>query len=580
MKSTQEKITALRALIREKQLDGYIIPKADEFQGEFVAPYAERLKWLSGFTGSAGTAVVLADKACVLTDGRYTLQLKAQIDTDVFEPADSVKTGVHGWLKEQAPQGAVIGCDPMLHTPDQLKKIQDETPQITLRPVSENLVDAVWKDQPARPQNPVTLFSEEIAGRSAAEKKKLVAAAIRAQGARAAVITLPDSVCWLLNLRGSDIDYIPVALSYAIVYADDKKPVGWIADHHTLGGGLPQGVEMVTLGTVHELGGGPVLLDCARSAQWFKTALEDAGAEVINAKDPCIEIKAVKTPSEFEAIKQAHILDGIALCKFFCWLEKQTGINEMDVGEKLQEFRSLHPAYKQPSFPTIAGYGANGAIVHYRAGEHTSKTIQEGSLLLVDSGGQYYDGKTIAGTTDITRTVAMGSPTEAMCRHFTLVLKGHIALARAHFPRDTTGAQIDALARQPLWDEGLDYAHGTGHGVGCYLAVHEEATSISVRGTEPFAAGMLISNEPGYYEEGAYGIRTENLVFVIEREDKFEFETLSLCPVDQSLVVKDMLGEGEIQWLNDYHARVYEVLHAGLQDEEERAWLRARTRPL
>lgn len=585
MKSGAEKIKALRALIKQEGLDGFIIPKADEYQGEFVPPFAERLKWLTGFTGSAGIAVVLDDKACVLTDGRYTLQVSAQVDTQIYEVGDSIELGVHGWLKEHAPDGAVIGYDPWLHTPDQLKKITDEVPEVELRPVAENLIDKIWNDQPPKPNNPVQKFSDKIAGMSLGEKKKQIAAAVQKENAQAVILTLPDSVSWLLNVRGSDIECTPAVLSYAIVYADESRPVGWIAGQREIEGSLGDEVELVTLDAVAAFKEGAVMLDHARAPSWFKTTLEEQGVEVINAKDPCIDLKAIKTPSEFEAIKRAHVLDGAALCKFLHWLQQQNGITELDAQEKLQEFRTQSSAYRQNSFPTICGFGSNGAIVHYRASETTNKTLEEGSLLLVDSGGQYYEGE-IAGTTDITRTVTIGEPTEEMRQRFTLVLKGHIALASARFPVSRTGKDIDAMARQPLWNEELDYAHGTGHGVGCYLAVHEEATSISTRGKATFKQGMLISNEPGYYKENEYGIRTENLVFVKEAgqceergKPMLAFETVSLAPIDRCLIVTDMLSDEEIKWLNEYHSQVYDRLK-NLLEQEEAAWLEEQTQPL
>ena len=585
MKSAGEKIKALRALINQEGLDGFIIPKADEYQGEFVPPFAERLKWLTGFTGSAGIAVVLDDKASVLTDGRYALQVGAQVDTQIYEVGDSIELGAHGWLKEHAPGGAVIGYDPWLHTPDQLKKIADELPEAELRPVEENLIDVIWSDQPAKPNNPVQKFSDKIAGKTLSEKKKQIAAAVRKENAQAVILTLPDSICWLLNVRGNDIECTPSVLSYAIVYADETRPVGWIAGQRDIEGDMGDEVEFVKLDAITAFQDGAVMLDYARAPSWFKTALEEQGVEVINAKDPCIDLKAIKTPSEFAAIKAAHILDGAAFCKFLHWLQKQDGITELDAQEKLRQFRTQNSAYRQNSFPTICGFGSNGAIVHYRSNEETNKTLEQGNLLLIDSGGQYYEGD-VAGTTDITRTVAIGEPTHEMRNRFTLVLKGHIALASACFPVSRTGKDIDAMARQPLWNEDLDYAHGTGHGVGCYLAVHEEATSISTRGKTTFKPGMLLSNEPGYYKEGEYGIRTENLVFVKESDQCTEsgeamlaFETVSLAPIDRRLIVKDMLSDEEVTWLNEYHAQLYGTLK-NLLEQKEAAWLGEQTRPL
>ncbi len=585
MKNAAEKIAALRGRMKEEGLDGFLIPKADEYQGEFLAPYAERLKWLTGFTGSAGVAIVLADKACVLTDGRYSLQIDQQVDTDIFQTGDSVKYGAHGWLDEHTESDVIIGYDPWLHTPDQIQKIKDEVKHVELKAVAKNLLDEIWADQPEKPCGKVQGFNKKIAGKSFQEKKKEVSEIIKREGARAAIITLPDSIAWLLNIRGSDINYIPSVLSYAVVYADEARAVEWIVDPQKVSGlALDNGINVATLDVLKGLEG-PVLLDFMRSSVWFKNEVEAQGGEVINAKDPAVDPKAIKSDAEFEAIKRAHILDGIALTKFLHWAQTTKSFTEIEVDTKLQELRGEAASYKKASFPTIAGFGANGAIVHYRATEESSVNIEGDGLLLVDSGGQYY-GDGLAGTTDITRTMAIGQPSAEMIKHFTLVLKGHIALAKAHFPEGTTGKQIDTLARQPLWDEDLDYAHGTGHGVGCYLAVHEEAAGISPRGKDAFKPGMLISNEPGYYKDGEYGIRIENLVFVKEAgraadtgAQMLEFETVSYAPIDRKLIDAQLLTKEERAWLNAYHERVYELVSPGLTVDEQE-WLKFETAAL
>jgi len=593
--NTYDKVSALRTLMKEQDLDAYIVPKADEYQGEFVAPYAERLLWLSEFTGSAGIAVILQDKACVLSDGRYTLQLVQQVDTELFETADSAKTGAHGWLAQNLDDGAVIGFDPWLHTPDQIEKLEKALPHAVLKPVAVNLVDLIWEDQPEKPCGKIEVFPAAVAGLSVEEKKKAIIDAIQKNGASSAIMTLPDSIAWLLNVRGSDIDYIPVTLSYAIVFADETLPVQWVVDPGKINDDvkthLGEGVRYINpseIGVVLKALDGPVMLDFAHSPEFFKSILQENGTQIINAKDPCIEIKSVKTPQEFEAIKQAHILDGIAVTKLLYWLSQnnKAEISERSIAEKIHQFRSKHEAYKGPSFPTISGFGENGAIVHYRATSENNKEINEDGLLLLDSGGQYYDGSSIAGTTDITRTVAIGPPSQEMRERFTLVLKGHIALAMAHFPEGTTGVQIDTLARQALWNHGLDFAHGTGHGVGCYLAVHEEAANISPKGHIAFKPGMLISNEPGYYKAGEYGIRIENLVFVLISDMNIDtgaqmmrFETVSFAPIDLSLIEAEMLSPAERDWLNRYHADVYEKI-SGFLDQEERDWLKAQTAPI
>ncbi|MCB9982382.1 MAG: aminopeptidase P family protein [Rhodospirillales bacterium] len=592
MKTTKEKIAALRVSIKQQGLDGFIIPKADEYQGEFVAPCAERLQWLTGFTGSAGIAVVLQDKACVLTDGRYRLQVGAQVDGKVFATGDSIKTGAQGWLNEHAHEGAKIGFDPWLHTPDELEKLKAQCPHLQWIPVEENLIDEIWTGQPDKPLGTVEIFPQKLAGMPCREKKAQVARAVESAGARAAILTLPDSIAWLLNVRGHDIDYIPSVLSYAVVFADAAQPIWWIvdpakcgADIRAYGDGL---FKLETLEDVRTLTEGPVMLDFARSPEAFREMLEAQGLEIINKKDPCIDFKAVKSEAEIAALKAAHILDAIALVKFLHWLDEragQGGQDEVSVADKLHKFRAENPAFKGPSFPTISGFADNGAIVHYRATEQTNKKLEESGLLLIDSGGQYCNDE-CAGTTDITRTIAIGQPSDETRRHFTLVLKGHIALAMAKFPVGTTGAQIDALARRPLWNENLDYAHGTGHGVGCYLAVHEEAAGISPRGKDPFKAGMLISNEPGYYKDGSHGIRIENLVLVCEGQicpdtgaQMLEFETVSFAPIDRLLIDTDMLDTDERHWLNIYHAQLYKLVKDGLTRAEQE-WLQEATRPL
>jgi len=578
--------------MKEQGLDGFIIPKADEYQGEFVASYAERLKWLTDFTGSAGVAVILHDIACVLTDGRYRIQIEQQVDSNIFRTGDSVKIGVHGWLKEHSTSDAVIGYDPWLHTPDQVKKLKDECPDLVLVPVKRNLIDEIWTEQPEKPRGHVEIFSQKLAGATLNEKKKHVAESIRTSGAKASIITLPDSIAWLLNVRGSDIGYIPSVLSYAVVFADEAQPIWWVVDQGKVGADVRSHcegmVKLASLEDLQNLGVTPVMFDYARSPDYFHAQLLEQELEVIDKKDPCIDLKAIKSPAEIEALQKAHILDGIALTKFLCWLEGaavQGKLTEMDAADQLQNFRAESPAYKGASFPTISGFGENGTIVHYRAVEETNKMLEQGSLLLIDSGGQYCEDK-IAGTTDITRTIAIGQPSEEMRRNFTLVLKGHIALAMAQFPVGTTGAQIDVLARQPLWNEGLDYAHGTGHGVGCYLAVHEEATSISPKCIQAIKPGMLISNEPGYYKDDAYGIRIENLVMVKDAEicadtgaQMLRFETVSFAPIDISLVDVQLLSTQECDWLNKYHAQIRDVLKSGLSDKEI-VWLEEATRPL
>lgn len=589
----KDRLSALRAALQSHDVDGFIVPRADEYQGEYAAAYAERLGWLTGFTGSAGQAIILADKAVVLTDGRYTIQVTQQVDAGLFEVGNSVKISTGQWLIDHAKGGDIIGYDPWLHTPEQIRKIEEalENKNIELKALGRNLVDEIWKDRPSPPMAPVEIFPEEFSGLSAGDKRMQIAAKLSAAKIDAAVLTLPDSIAWLLNIRGGDLDYVPVVLSYAVI--NDKGLVTWFvaAEKITpeirkyLGSAVeikdPSEIEKYIDGlAVQAKKSGHILgLDFKRAPVWFKRRIEMQAARIKDFKDPCIAPKACKTQAEQAAIRAAHIRDGVALAGFLAWLEGEASkgkLTEISVAEKLEEFRRKDSSYHGPSFATIAGFGPNGAIVHYRASEGSNAAIVPPGLLLLDSGGQYSNG-----TTDITRTIAIGKPGEDMCRNFTLVLKGHIAVARAQFPEGTVGAQIDALARQPLWQEGLDYAHGTGHGVGCYLSVHEEAASLSSRGQEALKPGMLISNEPGYYKEGQYGIRIENLVVVQTPDDNdmLHFETISLAPIDRRLIIKDRLTPDELQWLNAYHQTVFGTLES-LVDKTTRAWLEVVTMPI
>lgn len=591
--SYQEKVASLRHEIKNHGLDGYLIPRADEFQGEFVAPYAERLKWLTGFTGSGGCAVVLEDKAFVLTDGRYTLQASRQVDSALFQTGDYIKKPIGDWLHAHAKEGAVIGFDPWLFTAAQIEKIQKKAGKkgIILKPVDENLVDQIWGDQPAKPNGAVMLFDEKVAGISAKQKCEMIGNDIAEQGGAAALLTMPDSIAWLLNVRGSDIDYIPSVLSYVLI--DTNGAVTWFIDptkiskdvQAALGKDVvitpPEKTEVTLLALAKKMDK-PMLIDQSRTPIWFQNVFANAGVKILDQKDPTVHPKSLKTKTEQDAIRNAHIADGIALVKFMKWLEEEGAKatpSEISASEKLREFRSEHPAFKDDSFPTIAGFGASGAVIHYRASESTNTKIESGNMLLVDSGGQYCEGDCV-GTTDITRTIGIGEVPHEMKESFTRVLQGHIALASAKFPKGTIGAQVDILARKPLWDVGLDYAHGTGHGVGCYLQVHEDAANISSRGQTAFEPGMLISNEPGYYKEGEYGIRTENLVLVKEVDEKsLCFETVSFAPIDRNLIVVDMLSATEVEWINAYHAQVFEKLSPHM-DADLTEWLKGATLPI
>ncbi|PZO83621.1 MAG: X-Pro aminopeptidase, partial [Micavibrio aeruginosavorus] len=513
--------------------------------------------------------------------GRYTIQLKQQIDPALFETGDSTKTTIADWVAGKMPDGAVIGYDPRLHTPQEIKRLAEKG--LSLRALAGNPLDAIWADRPEAPASMVESFPAKWAGQSVAEKLDAAAQELAKQGAEAAIITLPDSIAWLLNVRANDIPHIPVALSNAILKNDGT--LGWFI----AGTRVPDDVRG-TFGNrasilppetlereIAKFKGAKILVDGRRTSAWFFDLLKAEGIEVIDAKDPVIALKARKNDAEKAAMRAAHIRDGAAVTKFLKWLSEAGAsgtLTELDVEAKLESFRREAPEYRDSSFDTIAGYGPNGAIVHYRATRETNARIMPGSLLLVDSGAQYADG-----TTDITRTVAIGTPTKEMKERFTLVLKGHIALASARFPAGTTGAQLDALARAPLWREGLDFAHGTGHGVGCYLSVHEEAASISPRGHDALEPGMIISNEPGYYEEGAYGIRTENLILVQEDgvcavtgKQMLSFETLTFAPYDAALIIAEMLDPAEQAWLAAYNRKAAELL-GPLLDGATKQWL-------
>ena len=558
------RVTELQALMRLQAIDAYLIPRGDEFLGEFVAAYAERLAFVSGFTGSAGMAVVRADDAHCFSDGRYVLQMRDQLNPQDWRAVDSTKYAVEDWLYDHMQAGQVIGFDPALHSIESVQALEKrlETKGVTLKPIAENLIDLIWADQPARPDAPHIDFPEDIAGVSVEDKLKSVCEGLN--DIDAYILTQPDSVCWLSNVRGSDVPYTPIALRAGII---DVKT-----------GSLSL---MKAAGELPDLAGKSVGLDFLRSPYAYMYALEKMGAQVRNLKDPCIVPRACKAPSEQEAMRQAHIVDGVAMVKWLAWFEANgIGYNEVELHEKLQDFRAGHPAYKGPSFPTIAGFGANGAVIHYRAQAESALTVGSDNLLLLDSGGQYLS-RDFAGTTDITRTIATGAVSDDVKRANTLVLKGHVALSAAHFPPGTTGMQLDAIARQPLWNEGLDYAHGTGHGVGCYSAVHEEAASISSRGKDALEPSMILSNEPGYYKDGEYGIRIENLILVspADAAGMLGFETLTLAPYDRSLIDADLLDREDIAWINAYHARVLETLSPYLEDTTKE-WLQNACKPL
>ena len=597
MPAPTDRLHALREYLRQQDLGGFLIPLADEHQGEFIAKKSQRLAWLTGFGGSAGMAIVLADRAAIFVDGRYTLQVREQVDTDAFAPVHLADKSPEIWLQENLSKGARIGFDPWLHTSAGIARLRVACTAVgaALAPIEPNPVDAVWEDQPPTPLGPVRILPEVFAGQDSADKRRQFAAELETAQCGAAVLSAPDSIAWLLNIRGADVPNTPLALSYAIVHRSGA--VDWFIDDRKLSGkvkaALDGNISVIApdgfAAHLADLGksGQAIRLDPAGAPEWIRLRLDEAGATLSAGSDLCALPKARKNTSEIDGTRNAHVRDGAALTGFLAWLARTApggGVTEMSAADSLFGFRRSDANFRGLSFDTISGSGPNGAIVHYRVTPATDRPLKPGDVYLVDSGAQYLDG-----TTDVTRTVFIddgnGATAEARDR-FTRVLKGHIAIATARFPAGTHGSQIDALARQSLWDAGLDYDHGTGHGVGSYLGVHEGPQRISKQaGGVPMEPGMTLSNEPGYYKEGAYGIRIENLVVVTANEDTdaerrmMDFETITLAPIDRNLIEAGLLSEAERDWLNAYHARVCETL-SPLVDRETRSWLELATAPV
>ena len=589
------RLGSLRAELKKRGLDGFVVPRSDAHQGEYVAKRDERLAWLTAFTGSAGAAVVLIDKAAVFVDGRYTLQVRQQTDTRLFEPRDLVEEGPAGWIPNNLPKGAKLGYDPWLHTDAAVQGLRAAAEKAggTLVACDTNPIDAVWPDQPPAPTARAIVQDMNLAGESAESKRTRIAEDVKAQGADAAVITLPDSICWLLNIRGGDVPHTPFALSFAILNADGstdlfmdaRKSSPELVKH--LGNAVRLRDPKDFAPSLDALKGKSVVADPSTGASAIFDRLTMAGAKIRRAPDPVQLPKACKNPVEIEGTRKAHIRDGAALSNFLCWLAREAPngqLTEIDAARTLEGYRARTGSLRDLSFDSISGAGSNGAVVHYRVTTSTNRPIRNNEIFLIDSGGQYPDG-----TTDVTRTVIVGQATPEMKDRFTRVLKGHIALATVRFPEGTTGAALDALARRPLWEIGCDYDHGTGHGVGSYLSVHEGPQNISKRPiAQVLKPGMICSNEPGYYKTNEYGIRIENLIVVGDArpvpggdpQRKFmSFETITLAPIDLGLVERNLLSTDEIAWLNAYHARVRETI-APLVDEETRPWLENATRAI
>ncbi len=590
----REHAPLIRAAMAAQGLDGFVIPHEDEHQNEYLPAANDRLAWATGFTGSAGAAVLLKDKAAIFVDGRYALQVRDQVDTDLFEVRDLVEGGVPAYLQSEARSGWTIGYDPRLHSPEALERLKSAAAKAgaALKAVEPNPLDAAWgAARPAQPMAPVNPHPGEFAGEDSGHKRERVGRSLAEQGADAALITSPSSNAWLFNIRGGDVIRSPLPLSQAILAADGSArlfldPAKVTPDLPAwLGNGVTLEAPERLAGALEGLAGQRVLVDPATSSAWYFEALEQAGASVVRGADPTTLPRACKNAVEIEGARAAHIRDGTALARFLRWVATeaaQTLPSELDVVAKLEGFREATGALKDLSFDTIAGAASNGAIVHYRPTKRLAKHLERGSLLLVDSGAQYMDG-----TTDVTRTVAIGTPSPEMAERFTLVLKGHLALARVRFPAGTTGSALDALARVPLWAAGLDFDHGTGHGVGSYLGVHEGPQRISkLPNSVALRPGMIVSNEPGYYKQGAYGIRIENLQVVTPpapiaggERPMLGFETLTLAPIDRALVVKEMLTAEDLAQLDAYHARVLAVIGPTV-DAETRGWLEEACAPL
>lgn len=588
-----QRLAALRDEMARLELAGFVIPRADEHQGEQVPACSERLAWLTGFTGSAGTAIVLAQGAALFVDGRYTVQAAAEVNGAVWTVCHLTEEPVAGWIEAHLPEGGRLGYDPWLHTPAQLEPLRAACHKArgSLVGIEHNPIDAVWPDRPLPPLAPIVAHEPPSAGTRSEEKRRVVAESLAREREDAAVLSAPESIAWLLNIRGGDVPYAPLPLAFAVVGADCR--VTLFVDLRKLSPGLDLG-DAVTFHPPGDLG--PVLdrlgqeeavirIDPSGTPEWIVERLRRAGATVSTGADPCLLPKAIKSPEELDGIRAAHRRDGAALTRFLAWLARIAPageVTEIDAADQLEALRRSNEKFRGLSFPTISAAAGHGAVVHYRVTPASNRLLDPSSLYLVDSGGQYLDG-----TTDVTRTVAIRDVSPKMRMHFTRVLKGHIALALARFPAGTTGSQLDALARRALWEVGLDYDHGTGHGVGNYLSVHEGPHRISkVPSPVALQPGMVVSNEPGYYRTGEYGIRIENLVAVVtvdppegaERE-LLGFETLTLAPIDRRLVVADLLTPEEVVWLDAYHARVYTIL-APLVDPETADWLHETTMPI
>jgi Xaa-Pro aminopeptidase len=587
------RLSALREELARRKLSGFVVPRADQQQNEYVAPSEERLAWLTGFTGSAGLAIVLSQRAALFVDGRYTLQAAKQVDGKAWNIEPLIDPPPENWLAKHLVAGDRLGFDPWLHTSAAAERLAAACAKAgaELIAVETNPLDSVWTERPPPPLGRVAIHGPQFAGETETDKLRRIHLEIAKLGADAMVLSDSHAVAWTFNIRGADVSHTPLPLSYALV-PKDGRPIVFI-DHRKLSNSARNHLEQsadveepdALTPKLRELArrGASIALDSATAADALSRLVLAAGGKPVRGNDPISLLKAVKNLTEIEGTRTAHRRDAVALTRFLAWIDREAlsgGLTEIDTVEALETFRRDTGALKDVSFPTIAGTGPNGAIVHYRVTRKTNRRIASGDLLLIDSGAQYEDG-----TTDVTRTIAIGAPTEEMRDRFTRVLRGHIAIARAVFPDGTTGAQIDTLARQYLWQAGVDFEHGTGHGVGSYLSVHEGPARISKLGTTPLRRGMILSNEPGYYKTDGFGIRIENLELVIgtdiagAEKPVNAFETLTLAPIDRRLIDLNMLSGDELSWLNDYHDRVRHTVRPHL-DDATKLWLDDATAPL
>jgi Xaa-Pro aminopeptidase len=587
------RLSAFRGELMQRKLTGFVIPRADQQQNEYVAPSEERLAWLTGFTGSAGLAIVLAKEAAIFVDGRYTLQARQQVDGKAWAVESLVEPPPETWLAAHLAAGDRLGFDPWLHTTAAAERLAAACAKAgaELVAVESNPVDAVWTERPSAPLGLVAIHGRQFSGEIELEKLQRIQAEIAKLSVDALVLSDSHAVAWTFNIRGADVAHTPLPLSYALVPKDGRPTI--FIDHRKLSNATRDHLERTA--DVEEPNaleqrlaalagsGAAIALDNATAADALSRLIQTAGGKPVRGSDPVGLLKAVKNETEIEGTRTAHRRDAVALARFLAFVDREApsgSLTEIDAVEALETFRRDTGALKDVSFPTISGTGPNGAIVHYRVSRKSNRRITRGDLLLIDSGAQYEDG-----TTDVTRTIAVGEPTEEMRDRFSRVLRGHIAIARAVFPDGTTGAQLDTLARQFLWQAGLDFEHGTGHGVGSYLSVHEGPARISKLGTTPLRRGMILSNEPGYYKTDGFGIRIENLELVVQAEiagtekPMNGFETLTLAPIDRRLIDVAMLGDAELDWLNAYHTRVRAAVGPQL-DDATKAWLDQATEAL